>query len=117
MSGASSRSVMSLCGLSVRADSVRALAVRMEDDQLGEKLERAVANDNTIVALSFEERQRIVDVLEDDAPAGLASLRTELSAQLKRHREHRVKVERADRYRQIEARRRAGGINDSSNGG
>ena len=122
MSSASSGSVVSLCGLPVRADAVRALARCLQDDQLGEKLDRAVANDNTIVALSFAERQQIVDALEDDPPAGLGSLRTELSAQLKRHREHQVKVERADRYRAIEARRRAAtqeatGINDTPNGG
>jgi hypothetical protein len=114
--------VVSLCGLSVRADSVRALAGRMEDDQLGKKLERAVANDNTIVALSFAERQQIVDALAKDPPPGLAGLRTELGAQLKRHREQQAKVERSDRYREIEARRRAAtqaanGGNDTPNGG
>jgi hypothetical protein len=97
---------VSLCGLPVRVESVRALAGRLEGEPLGRKLERAVANDNSIVALSFDERQLIVDALEHP-PAGLAGLRTELSAQLKRHRDQRAKVERADRYRDIEARRRA----------
>ena len=121
MSSASSRSVVSLCGVSIRADSVRALAGRLDDDPLGEKLKRAVANDNTIVALSFAERQQIVDALEESAPGGLAGVRTELSAQLKRRREHQAKVERSDRYREIEARRRAAthkpiSINDTANG-
>ena len=121
MSSAGSRSVVSLCGVSVRAESLRALAGRLQDDQLGEKLGRAVDNDNTIVALSFAERQQIVDALEESAPGGLAGVRTELSAQLKRHREHRAKVERSDRYREIEARRRAAAetpssINDTNGG-
>ena len=121
MSSAGSRSVVSLCGVSVRAESLRALAGRLQDDQLGEKLGRAVDNDNTIVALSFAERQQIVDALEESAPGGLAGVRTELSAQLKRRREHRAKVERSDRYREIEARRRAAAetpssINDTNGG-
>jgi hypothetical protein len=113
--------MVSLCGLPVRIESVRALAGRLEGEPLGQKLERAVVNDNSIVALSFDERQRIVDALEH-SPAGLSGLRTELSAQLKRHREQRAKLERTDRYREIEARRRAtaaqqaSGTNDDNGG-
>jgi hypothetical protein len=114
--------MVSLCGVSIPAESLRALAGRLEDDPIGEKLERAVDNDNTIVALSFAERQQIVDALAESAPGGLVSVRTELCAQLKRHREHQAKVERTDRYRAIEARRRAATekpstVNDTSNGG
>ena len=121
MASAGSRSVVSLCGVSIRAGSLRALAGRLENDPLGKKLDRAVDNDNTIVALSFAERQQIVDALEESAPGGLAGVRTELGAQLKRHREHQVKVERSDRYRAIEARRRAATgtasrINDTNGG-
>ncbi len=122
MSGADSRSVVSLCGVPIRAGSLQALGRRLQHDPLGEKLERAVANGNTIVALSFAERQQIVDALDDRPSAGLGGLRAELSAQLKRHREHQQKVERTDRYRAIEARRRAAtevrsSVNDTSNGG
>lgn len=122
MSGVGSRSVVSLCGVPIRAESLRALGRTMQDDPLGEKLERAVANGNTIVALSFAERQQIVDALDDGPSAGLGGLRAELSAQVKRHREHQLKVERTDRYREIEARRRAAAearssVNDTSNGG
>jgi hypothetical protein len=106
----------------IRAESLRELGRTMQDDPLGEKLERAVANGNTIVALSFAERQQIVDALDDGPSAGLGGLRAELSAQVKRHREHQMKVERTDRYREIEARRRAAAearssVNDTSNGG
>jgi hypothetical protein len=75
--------VLSLCGVAVRADKVRVLAARVGRGELAQKLERAVANDNTIVALNVEERQRLVEVL-DEAPGSLPDLRHALVAQLKR---------------------------------
>ena len=59
-----------------------------------------------IAALSFEERGRIVEALTV-APAALVGIRTELAAQLKRHKEHAEKLERTKRYREIEERRAA----------
>jgi hypothetical protein len=100
------RAAISLCGLAVRADSVRLLASKLAGDPLATKLERALANNNSIVALSFEERQLIVDLLGME-PAALAGLRTELGAQLRRHNDQTVKRERADRYREIADRRAA----------
>ncbi len=41
------------------------------------------------------------------APAALVGIRTELAAQLKRHKEHAEKLERTKRYREIEERRAA----------
>ena len=75
--------VLSLCGVAVRADKVRVLADRVGRGELAQKLERAVANDNTIVALNVEERQRLVEVL-DEAPGSLPDLRHALVDQLKR---------------------------------
>lgn len=100
------RAAVSLCGLAVRAENVRLLALELEGDPLAQKLERALTNDNSIVALSFEERARIVAALTV-APASLVGIRTELAAQLKRHKEHAEKLERTKRYREIEERRAA----------
>ena len=120
MSRVSSRSVVSLCGVPVRVECVRALASLLDGDQLGQKLQRAVVHDNAIVALSVEERQRIVDVLEHP-PSGLASLRTEMSAQLKRRRDREAKTERDDRNREFRAQRVAtqkpSGTTDTPGGG
>ena len=49
---------------------------------------------------------RIVEALTV-APAALVGIRTELAAQLKRHKEHAEKLERTKRYREIEERRAA----------
>lgn len=104
--GAGSRSAVSLCGLPVRVENVRLLAGKLEGDQLAQKLERAVVNGNSIVALSVEERQRIVDVL-GASPSNLADLRAALDTQLKKHKEREAKMERANRYREISEHRRA----------
>ena len=104
-SGSASRSTVSLCGLPIRHENVRSLADRLEDDELAAKLRRAVANGNTIVALSFDERQRIVDVLQD-APSVLVDLRVALQAQVAKQKE-REKREAADRHRARQESRRA----------
>lgn len=93
-----SRSSVSLCGMPLRFESVRLLASRLEGDELAEKLERAVAHRNTIVALSFEERQRIVDVLAS-TPGTLPDLRLALDAQVRKRREQEGKMQRASRDR------------------
>jgi hypothetical protein len=98
------RAVISLCGLPVGAENVRLLAGKLEGDPLALKLERALANDNSIVALSFEERARIVEALSVQ-PAALAGLRSELQAQVKRHADQAAKTERANRHREIAERR------------
>jgi hypothetical protein len=100
------RAAISLCGLPVRAESVRLLARKLEGDQLALKLERALVHNNSIVALSVEERERIVDVLAL-TPATLSGLRAELEAQLKRQNDRAAKLERASRYREIAERRAA----------
>lgn len=100
------RAAISLCGLPVRAENVRLLASKLEGDPLAGKLERAVVNGNSIVALSYEERERIVEVLAI-APANLGGLRAELQAQLKRQKDNAAKLERSGRYREIAERRAA----------
>jgi hypothetical protein len=90
----------------VRAENVRLLASKLDGDAIAQKLERALVNQNSIVALSFDERKRIVDVLAAE-PAALAGLRVELEAQLKRQKTHTEQMERTRRYREIEDRRAA----------
>ena len=91
---------VSLCGVAVRVDTVRLLVSKLGEDELARTLERAVANDNTIVALSAEERQDIVDAL-GDAPSGLTELRNALVTQLKRIK---------DRERQLQQSRISQGM-------
>jgi hypothetical protein len=98
-----SLSHISLCGAAVRVENVQLLAHRFGDDELGRKLERAVANDNSIVALSTEDRRRILDVLEQPS-IGLAELRTVLQGQLRKHAEREARYERM-RYGQASAER------------
>lgn len=97
---------VSLCGLPVRAENVRLLASRLDGDNLAQKLERALANGNVIVALSVEERQRIVDVLER-TPASLAHVRMALDAQLRKHKEREGRIERTNRDRAVIDQQRA----------
>ena len=40
----------------------------LDGDELAAKLERALTNGDTIVAISLADRQRVVTVLGDDAP-------------------------------------------------
>ena len=66
---------MILSGSPVRTDNVELLASLLDGDELGVKLERAVVNKSSLVALSLDDRRRIVAVLAGDAPWGLAELR------------------------------------------
>ena len=69
--------------------------------------QRAVANKNTIVGLSLDDRRRITAVLAEDAPWGLAQLQSVLVKQLKQHKDReaqdlqvRLNRERALRQRE-----------------
>ena len=74
----------------MRRDQVLLLATLLDGDDLSVKLARGLENDNSIVALSVDDRQRIVAVLADP-PAGLAELKSVLVKQMKqlKDREHR----------------------------
>ncbi len=84
---------MILSGSPVRTDNVQLLATLLQGDEPAEKLERAITNNNTIVALSVADRERIVAVLAD-GPAGFAELRIVLVTQLKKHHEREAQVRR-----------------------
>jgi hypothetical protein len=98
---------MILSGSTVRTENVQLLAGMLDGDELAMKLERAVANKNTIVALSLDDRHRITAVLADDPPWGLAELQGVLVKQLKRHKDReaqdlRVRLNRERALRQSE---------------
>ena len=85
---------MVLSGFTVRTEHVQLLARMLDGDDLAAKLERAIVNENSLVALSLEDRNRIVDVLAVETPAGLAELRSVIVAQLKKHKEREAQGER-----------------------
>lgn len=84
---------MILSGLTVRTENVHLLATMLEGDELATKLERALTNNNTIVALRVTDRERIVAMLTD-GPAGFVELRSVLVTQLKQHHEREAQVRR-----------------------
>ena len=102
--------VLSLGGIAVRADKVRALADKLGPSELAQKLERAVANNNTIVALNVGEREQLVEALDEPPGGELPDLRHALVAQLKRlhdaeRRERQLLHSRAVGQREREAAR------------
>ena len=98
---------MILSGSTVRSENVRLLASMLDGDELAAKLERALTNGDTIVAISLADRQRVVTVLGDDAPGGLADLRRVLVKQLAQHHERERGVRQAQ-HDERERRQRGG---------
>ena len=98
---------MILSGSPVRTENVQVLARMLDGHELAVKLERAVANKNSIVGLSLDDRRRITAVLAEDAPWGLAELQSVLVKQLKQHKDReaqdlRVRLNRARAVRERE---------------
>ena len=96
---------MILSGTPVRTDQVQLLA-SMLDGELATKLERAVTNQNSIVALSIDDRHRIVAALGIDGPSGLAELRSVLVTQLKKHADREKQEERVRLHQERTRRHR-----------
>ena len=96
---------MILSGSTVRSENVHLLAVMLDGDELATKLERALADNNTIVALSIADRERIVAVVAD-GPAGFAELRRVLVTQLGKHHEREAQVRQLKRDRERIGRER-----------
>ena len=86
---------MILSGAPVQTDNVELLADMLDGDELAVKLERAIVNKNSLVALSLADRRRIVAVLAPEAPWGLAELQSVLVKQLKQHELHAARTRRA----------------------
>lgn len=92
---------MHLSGVAVRIDQVRLLSGLLKGDDLAAKLDLAVKNRNDLVALSPSDRARIVDVLPDPPPSGLAELRTVLVKQLKQARDRETQAARSREAQQL----------------
>ena len=98
---------MNLSGTTVRNEHVLCLAA-MVDGELAAKLNRAVANDNTIVALSEGDRQRLLEVLAKNTPGGLLELRKVLVKQGDNARRREVHSDRLRRDQERTRSRSAG---------
>ena len=96
---------MIVSGVPVRNEHVHRLAVMLEGDELAAKLDRAIANDNSIVGLTVAEREKIREVLAVHAPSGLAELHATLVKQLKQRHDRAAQEERS-RFGQLRAARR-----------
>jgi hypothetical protein len=92
---------MHLSGVAVRTDQVQLLAGLLDGDSLAAKLELAVKNHNDLVALSSSDRERIVAVLPDPPPSGLAELRSVLVKQLKQARDRELQATRSREAQQM----------------
>ena len=92
---------MHLSGVAVRTDQVQLLAGLLNGDDLAAKLQLAVKNRNDLVALSSSDRVRIVDVLPDPPPSGLAELRSVLVRQLKQARDRETQAARSREAQQM----------------
>ena len=92
---------MHLSGVAVRTEQVQLLAGLLNGDDLAAKLELAIKNGNDLVALSPSDRERIVDVVPDPPPSGLAELRSVLVQQLKQARDRERQAARSREAQQM----------------
>jgi hypothetical protein len=93
--------------MAVGVDNVRLLASKCDGDELAQKLERAVTNENTIVALSVEDRERIIEVL-GESPSNLADLRNLLVMQLKKLKDRERTLHQSRHNQELSEHRREG---------
>ena len=96
---------MNLAGVTMRTEHVQFLAALVDDD-LAAKLNRAITNNNDIVALSAADREHLLELLSEATPGALIELRNVLvkqrSLELKRDA-HSTRI----RHDQARARSRA----------
>ena len=104
---------MHLSGVAVRTDQVQVLAGLLKGDALAAKLELALKNRNDLVALSASDHARIIDVLPDPPPSGLAELRTVLVKQLKQARDRETQAARSREAQQMRDARERRKTSDS----
>ena len=98
---------MNVAGTTMRTENVLVLAGLVHDDELSAKLERAIRNDNPIVALTQDDRERIVAVLSPDAPGVLTELRDALTVHLKHRNDRDGQQEKLRLYKAQQQRREA----------
>jgi len=80
---------------------VQLLVGLLNADELAAKLKLASKNGNDLVALSRPDRERIVDVLPDPPPSGLAELRSVLVQQLKQAQDRETREARSREAQQM----------------
>jgi hypothetical protein len=105
LASVASLGTISLSGVATRVDDVRRIATKLGDDTFARKLERAVANHNTIVAITLEDRQRLLEALEPEN--GFMELRNALRSQIQRRAEHQRRAEQMSQTRERLERRNA----------
>lgn len=93
---------MNIAGATVRVQDVRLLAT-MLDGELAAKLERAVAQGNSIVAVDIADRERIVAVLRHEPPFGLSELRSALVTQLEKRRRQDARAQQIRDHARLRA--------------
>ena len=98
---------MNVAGTTMRIENVLVLAGLVHDAELSAKLERAVRNDNPIVALTQDDRERIVAVLSPDARGVLTELRDSLTVHLKHRNDRDRQQEKLRLYKAQQQRREA----------
>ena len=94
---------MNLAGATVGTAHVQFLA-SLVDGELAAKLNRAITNNNEIVALTAADRKHLLEVLSETTTGGLLELRTVLA---KQNADTRKREAQADRLRHA---KRASGI-------
>jgi hypothetical protein len=98
-----SQRVISISGVATRVEDALRIAHTLDRDPLAQKLERAVAHHNSIVTLTLEDRQRLLDNLESQP--GFAELRIALRSQIERYAQHQQRAEKMRRAGKMLERR------------
>ena len=97
-----SHRVISISGVATRVEDALRIAHKLGRDPLAQKLERAIAHHNSIVALTVEDRQRLLDSLESQT--GFVELRNALRSQIQRYAQHQQRAEKMRRAGMLERR-------------
>ena len=100
-----SRRTISLSGVATRTEDILRIAHDLDGDALAQKLERAVANHNTIIALTLDDRRRLLASLEPQT--GFIELRTALRGQIQAYAQHQRRAEQMRQTRERLERRNA----------
>jgi hypothetical protein len=99
---------LTLAGETVRSEHVQQLASMLDGHPLGTKLQRALDNGNTLVALSTDDRDQLLEVLPT-CPPGLRGLYDTLRSQREKSKARELQKQRhaqmhRDRARQPHSR-------------
>lgn len=98
-----SHRIISISGVATRVEDALRIAHKLDRDPLAQKLERAIANHNSIVALTVDDRRRLLDSLESQT--GFVELRNALRSQIERYAQHQQRAEKMRRAGRMLERR------------